>query len=109
MNIVYEVNLAVDLDIARSYEVWLADHLREMVTFDGFESADWFERDAKEHELSLDQVHWTIHYRLRDRKTYADYISNHASRMRNEGIEKFGAAFQATRRVLKCNTSFPVS
>ena len=35
--VIYEVNLYVDDDAAEEMAVWLKNHIREMLAFDGFE------------------------------------------------------------------------
>ena len=40
--LIYEVNLTVDEDIATEYSTWLREHIREMLTIDGFEAAAWY-------------------------------------------------------------------
>ncbi|MCB1197965.1 MAG: DUF4286 family protein [Bdellovibrionota bacterium] len=98
--LIYEVNLAVDLDIADAYALWLEPHIKEMLGFDGFISAQWYERNAQDEGLSLLQRHWTIHYGLQSRHYYERYINEHAPRMREDGLSKFAGKFQATRRIL---------
>jgi hypothetical protein len=41
-----------------------------------------------------------VHYRLRDAAALDAYLERHAARMRAEAIERFGARFSASRRVL---------
>ena len=42
----------------------------------------------------------TVHYRLIDEAALQRYLAEHAPRMREEGMRRFGDAFTATRRVL---------
>ena len=56
----------------------------------------------KEDEgITEDQVLWTIHYYLQNRKAYDLYLETHASRMRAEGLKLFKGCFTATRRLLQ--------
>lgn len=98
--VIYEVNLAVDLDIASAYQTWLTLHVQEMLTFDGFLDATWYERNPQDEKLASNRVYWTIHYQLENRQALENYLTQHASRMREEGISKFGNKFEAIRRIL---------
>ncbi|WP_281286476.1 DUF4286 family protein [Legionella geestiana] len=42
MTIIYEVNLSVDADILEEYVAWLQEHVRLMLQFPGFQSAEVF-------------------------------------------------------------------
>ncbi len=95
--IIYEVNLDVDADVAEAYRAWLRDHIGEMLTIDGFVGADWAENTEGEGDLSR----WTVFYYLRDRRSLDDYFSQHADRMRRDGLERFPGKFKASRRVME--------
>ena len=100
MNLIYEVNLEVQYTIIPQFSDWLEQHIQEMLSFDGFVSAQWYSRQNLD-EANHDPVQlWTIHYQLHDRKAYDDYISNHAIKMRDDGLKHFGGQFQASRRIL---------
>ena len=99
--VIYEVNLTVDEDIAASYAGWLTEHVREMVTFKGFGSAQWFFRLDDEEELPVtDKKLWTIQYLIDNVDSLNDYLQNHAERVRRESAERFGDKFTAQRRIL---------
>ena len=49
--IIYEVNLTVNSSVAEQYEKWLTDHIREMLSFEGFISADWYEVEGRRKQL----------------------------------------------------------
>lgn len=96
--IVYEVNLDVRADIHESYRAWLGDHVAEMLALPGFVSADIFER--RDPPPADGRRALTVHYRLTDEAALARYLTEHAPRMREAGLRRFGDAFTATRRVL---------
>ncbi|MDX1532483.1 MAG: DUF4286 family protein [Rhodothermales bacterium] len=100
--IIYEVNLTVQPEIADAYAAWLAAHVREMLTFDGFEAAEWLE-DA---EAEGPARRWTVQYRVRSPEHLRRYFDAHAERMRGEGVERFGGRFSATRRILRMREAF---
>ena len=97
--IVYEVNLAVDAAIAGEYHGWLRAHMREIVALRGFVSAELFA--VREPIPGPDQRAWCVQYRLRDETALADYLRDHAPRLRADGLARFGGRFTATRRILE--------
>jgi len=101
--IVYEVNVDVAPDIAEDYGAWLHAHIAEILALPGFTGATRYRRDdpARESDAAAPTLRWTIHYRLRDRVALDDYLREHASRLRAEGLARFGNQFTATRRVLE--------
>lgn len=96
MAVIYEVTLHARIDIADAYLQWLRGHVAEMLALPGFESA---ELDALAIE-SATESSWCVRYRMTDRAALDAYLRDHAPRMRNEGIARFGDAFRAERRVL---------
>ena len=96
--IVYEVNLFVQRAIEAEYRAWLDAHVREIRALPGFVGAEVYERrepPAADGELVL-----CTQYRLRDAEALADYLHEHAPRLRADGIARFGDRFRAERRVL---------
>jgi hypothetical protein len=96
--VVYEVNLDVDAEIAEPFAIWLEEHVREMLTLDGFVGAEWLARDPDRSDGS--KVSWTVWYRLIDRQALESYLARHAERMRADGLKRFPGRFSASRRVL---------
>jgi hypothetical protein len=101
--VLYEVNLAVDAEVAGDYAAWLGPHVARIVALDGFLGASWFEVEAAGE--SDGRVRWCVQYRLRDRAALQRYFDRHAARFRAEGLERFGGRFEATRRVLALRES----
>jgi len=97
--IVYEVNLFVQRAIEADYRPWLDTHVREMLSLPGFIDASVFE--CLQPAPGADQFAVCVHYRLNDEAALADYIREHAPRMRSEGIARFGTQFRGERRVLQ--------
>ena len=96
--VVYEVNLQVDAAIEPEYRAWLAEHVREMLALPGFVDAAVY--DVRE-PVEPGRIGWCVHYRLRDAAALEAYLREHAPRMREAGITRFGNRFSATRRVLR--------
>ena len=106
MSFLYEVNLEIDAQVAEEFSQWLAPHIEEMLSFDGFQSAQWYTRNREDEGVNEDVVLWTIQYTLKNRDAYTQYVHTHAPRMRQEGLDLFGGSFQASRRLLHMHTSF---
>lgn len=104
MSLVYEVNLSVQRRIERDYRDWLDAHVREILELPGFLGAEVFERlepAPNEGEFAL-----CVQYRLRDAAALADYLAQHAPRLRADGVARFGDGFRAERRVLAAVRSY---
>lgn len=96
--LVYEVNLDIDADIAVEYRRWLDAHVAAMLALPGFVSAGVF--DVREPEAA-GSVRLCVHYLLHDADALAAYLREHAPRMREDGVARFGGRFRASRRVLQ--------
>ena len=99
--VIYEVNLAVENDVAEEMATWLRDHIGEMLAIDGFEGAAWYQREAE-----TGRQQWTVHYRLTGQRALDAYFDEHADRMRQDGLDRFGGRFDATRRILYTRETF---
>lgn len=104
--IVYEVNLLVDRSVETQFSEWLQVHIREILAIDGFVTARWFEIESVPEVDQVKKVEWSIQYVLRDKKSLDEYFKKHAPRMRQNGIDRFGNKFSATRRVMKLKAKF---
>ncbi len=101
--LIYEVNLAVDDEVAGDYAEFLRRHIPEVIGAGGFERAHWWKRDLRDEGIAVStgQTHWTIHYEVRNREILEKYLSGPAAAMRADAIVRFGGRFSATRRVLE--------
>ena len=103
MSVIYEVNLAVDREIAVEYRSWLATHVQEMLALPGFTGARIMETvqdDADAAETAAETVFCT-QYELVDQAALDEYLRVHSGRMRADGVSRFGDRFRSTRRVLR--------
>ena len=96
--IVYEVNVFVRREIEAAYREWLDAHVREIVALPGFTGAQVFE--CNEPAPAEGEVALCMQYQLRDAEALADYLREHAPRLRADGIARFGDGFRAERRVM---------
>ncbi|KTC97940.1 DUF4286 family protein [Legionella erythra] len=95
--LIYEVNLSVDAAIIDAFMAWLKPHIEELLGFEGFLKAILSVQDEPKDQKQRELV---VHYYLASETHYQQYIRNHAPRMREDGINRFGHQFTATRRVL---------
>ena len=101
--VIYEVNLTLEDEIAADFHAWLMEHVAEMLTFDGF-------RDAKLFRVEDESFHrLTVWYTVESRDALDRYFNGAASRMREDGLKRFGGRFQATRRILRTMSDQPRS
>lgn len=90
--IIYEVNIELHSDICESYKTWLITHVQQMLTFKGFIEAKILEEHQNPQTI-------TCSYTLDSQESLDNYLTHHAPTMRQEGIDKFGNQFTATRRI----------
>jgi hypothetical protein len=100
MSVMYEVNLKVQKQIEKEFEIWLVGHINDVLRIEGFESASWF--NVVSDRITADnETHWTVHYVLRDLQALNQYLEKHAQRMRQPAKDKFGEKFMADRRTFQ--------
>jgi len=102
MELIYEVSIAVDPEIAEAYESWLRVHVLDVLDNPGFDSATIHRADAPDGDAHR---HFVVHYAVRDRAALDAYFASDGPRgakaMRAEGTTRFGERFSAARRVLE--------
>jgi hypothetical protein len=96
--ILYAVELEMATALRDEYLAWLNGHMREMLALPGLLGAEIM--------VPLEpppEGRWIVcvHYRLRDRTAWHAYLVEHALRMREAGLARFGDRVKATRRVLE--------
>lgn len=100
--VLYEVTLHAQPAIVDDMRAWLPVHIAEMLALPGFV-------DARLSELLPAEAGTTVfccHYRLRDAAALDDYLREHAARMRDDGLRRFGDGFSAQRRILRVLAEF---
>jgi quinol monooxygenase YgiN len=97
--ILYAVELEMAAALRDEYLAWLNEHVREVLALPGFLGADIM----VPVEPLPPPGRWIVcvHYRLRDRAAWQAYLVEHAPRMREAGVARFGDRVKATRRVLE--------
>jgi hypothetical protein len=102
--VIYEVSLILETQIKEDFGAWLEEHMKEMLTFDGFESAALLHDVNKEPASAT--VEWTVQYRVRDEASLEQYFQENAGRMREDGLSRFGKAFSASRKIFNVAKEF---
>lgn len=100
--VIYEVNLLVKGSIFIEYRAWLKEHMVEMVNFPGFISAELSDEISEESESRK----MTARYELDSMESLDNYLTNHSQAMRQDGINRFGDNFSATRRIFEVSDLF---
>jgi antibiotic biosynthesis monooxygenase (ABM) superfamily enzyme len=95
--VIYEVNLDINNEIFDQFKAWLIKHVNEMIKFSGFIEA----KILLENTGSKEKKNVTCCYLLDSQKSLESYLTQHAPAMRQDGINKFGNKFSATRRVFE--------
>ncbi len=103
-HLVYEVNLFIDSQLEDRFLTWLKLHIQEMLEVSGAKEAKLFKvRNLNLENLDLgkaDKICVTAQYVFPSRAVLDNYFEQQASNMRKKGIEEFGEAFSASRRIL---------
>lgn len=97
MSIIYEVNISLQPEIEAEYRDWLEKHIAEILALPGFLDAQSF--DVQRND-DMDKIDICVQYRLESQSALDNYFSQHAGRLRADGIGRFGDRFTANRRVL---------
>jgi len=97
--ILYVVELEMDVALRGEYTAWLNEHVREMLALPGFigvEILTYIEPPSPDRRWVV-----CVQYRLQDCAAWQRYLAEHAPRMRQAGLARFGDRVKATRRVLE--------
>lgn len=95
--LIYEVECLLDPDIVADYDAWLPGHVRDVLDCPGFHGASIEIPETPPGERQRRR----IRYRVESASALDHYLENHATRLRTETAERFGARVQCERRVFK--------
>lgn len=101
-HVIYEVSLEIDPAIVGQYDVWLEQHLREVLEVEGFEIGRILKPETTSEPGAW--VTRVVQYTVRSRHDLQRYLDGPAQAMRQKGIDRFGERFRATRRILAATT-----
>jgi hypothetical protein len=94
---IYEVTLSIDREIIDDLDVWLTNHVEEMLQIPGFVRASIFA--AEDDDQGRPQR--VTHYYLESDADLEHYLAGPAELMRQSANERFAGRFTASRRVLR--------
>jgi hypothetical protein len=100
----YEVNVEIDPAIATEFDLWLPNHVDEVLRCPGFTHADILRGNPRPDDPRKGWLRRSIQYRLTDQRHLDSYLSDHAARLRAEAQKRFGARAQFERRSLTQST-----
>ncbi|HEU5399682.1 MAG TPA: DUF4286 family protein [Gammaproteobacteria bacterium] len=104
--LVYEVTLDIGAELAPEFDTWLADHVRAMLALPGFTDARILSpEDLDSTRGSPTTARRVVQYTLAGRVELDRYLTEHAPRMRAEGVTRFGEKLKTSRRVLDVDQS----
>lgn len=95
--VLYEVNITLEKEIYNEYLVFLKSHIQELCALSGFQYAKIFKVDDKNNN---DNPKLVVHYYIDHPDNLTNYLTRHASAMRQEAISRFKDKFTIIRRVL---------
>lgn len=103
--VTYEVTLDVNAGIITEFDVWLTQHVHDMLQLPGFLDAKILhpESGTPPPQNASATMQRVMQYTLASRADLDNYLREHAPRMRAEGVGRFGEQFRASRRVLDKN------
>jgi len=97
--IIYEVTTDVKPRIAAEYAVWLEQHIKEMLEFDGFLAVQWGE--LLDNPNAAEWITYQVQYKVESQAALDHYLIHHAAKMRQPAVDLFGDQFRASRRILE--------
>ncbi len=97
--IINEVNISIAQDVRDSFAEWLKVHAQDMVATGCFKDAKYFEVKDFENPAGK-SCKFTTHYFADSLEDLDRYLNNYAAKLRQDGIDKFGGQFNASRRLL---------
>lgn len=103
--VIYEVTLDVNAGIITEFDVWLTQHVHDMLRLPGFLDARILDSQSETtpRNAASPVVRRVVQYTLTSRADLDNYLRKHAPRMRAEGVGRFGEQLRANRRVLDKN------
>jgi hypothetical protein len=96
-SLLYEVECQLDPDIVADYDAWLPGHVRDVLACPGFHGASIEIPETPSGERQRRR----IRYRVESAAALDHYLENHATRLRTETAQRFGARVHCERRVFR--------
>ncbi len=96
MSILYEVNLEIEPAQEQAYRDWMPGHIQDVLATGCFTEARRYVAETAPGE----PLQWSTHYIAPDRASLERYFKDHAPGLRKHGLDRFGAGFKPSRRIL---------
>ncbi len=100
----YEVTSQVEEGAADAWRTWIPHHIEEIVALEGVLGAEAWE--VTDPVIPGRRTFCAV-YRMRDEAALAQYLADHAPRLRADAAARFGGQFVAQRRVATVFGVFP--
>ena len=94
-HVVYEVTLTIDPARLDEFDAWLTAHIEHMLALPMFTGANLFHLNNDDGTPAR-----CVHYLLDSDADLQTYFEEHAEHMRADGVQRFGNAMRASRRIL---------
>lgn len=98
---IYEVRVSLDTSVADAWLAWIGPHMQHVVDTGCFTEAT-LEREMDPPE---GRPAFRVRYHFGHLADLRRYEAEHAPALREEGLQKFGAAMQASRSVWEVATA----
>lgn len=95
-SVVYEVTCHLDVDVVDAWLAWIPGHVAEILAVPGMLSAQLWE---VVDPVPARRRSFCVAYAVQDWAALEAYLTDHAPRLRADGVARFGARFVAERRV----------
>ena len=106
--VIYEVTLDTNASIIAEFDVWLTQHIHDMLQLPGFLGANILHPQAEmPSQDDGSPVRRVVQYMLASQTDLDNYLHEYAETMRARGIERFGDQFHTSRRVLNVPAAVP--
>ena len=95
---IYNVTLNIDESIHETWLDWIKNHIPEVLATGHFSEAK-LTRVLVEEDMG--GVTYSVQYRAKSREDLDSYYNNHADRLRQDGLQRFGEKVLAFRTELQ--------
>ncbi|AMO55875.1 DUF4286 family protein [Endozoicomonas montiporae] len=96
---IYEVNCMIPASRRDEFLGWLELHVKQLLRIDGFEDAT-ISCLNEDERLPDEHAGFCVQYFLKDSSSFDHYLQEHASTMRQDGLNRFGSDLKIYRRLL---------
>lgn len=103
---IYNVTLNIDKSVHKSWLDWIKNHIPEVLATGHFSEAK-LTRVLVEEDMG--GITYSVQYRAKSREDLDSYYKNHADRLRQDGLKRFGEKVLAFRTELQIIDEYSVT